>query len=204
MSRSEALRCLKLEDYPLLTKEDALDAFRRAAKTTHPDVLGGSVAAFQRANEAFSVLQNELPSQDELIKARAAQIDIQEEQRFSARRGRGSLLAAPRGIFQKLKLNVKKDLETRLNSSRDYMFEKLKSVERPVESTGREMMTQEHMELEREMQELKLEELRTKGVGRMVDKLISEAVRDGKLSSKIGGFQESNQVCSFEQESFQI
>lgn len=171
---------LQLDDNPLvLTKEEAMDAFRRVAKQTHPDVRGGSTASFQRAQEAISVLSQELPSQDDLIKARAAHIDLMEEQRFSKRRGMGSLLAAPRGIFQKLKLNVKMELGDRLAASRDYIFEKAKSAERPVEATGRAVTTQEQLELEREMEELKLEELRAKGVGRMVDSLISDAIREG-------------------------
>lgn len=179
ISRAEALRVLKLEDNPrILTKEEAVAAFRRVAKTAHPDV-GGSTVAFQRAQDALSLLSQELPSEDELIRARAADVDLREEQRFAQRRGMGSLLAAPRGIFQKLRLNAKQSVEDRIARSKDYLYDKLKSNERPVETTGRDLMTSDELAMEKEMEELKMEELRTKGVGRMVDKLISEAVRDG-------------------------
>lgn len=169
-----------------------MEAFRRAAKRTHPDVAGGSKSAFQQCQEAISVLSQELPTQDDLIKARAAHIDVMEEQRFSKRRGMGSLIAAPRGIFQKLKLNLKADLSDRIASSRDYVFEKAKSSDRPVEATGRNVMTPEQIQLEQEMDELKREDLRTKGVGRMVDSLIAEAIREGKFSSPSGKGQPLN------------
>ncbi len=42
-------------------------------------------------------------------------------------------------------------------------------------------MLTEKKKSEKEMEEIKRDEIRTKGVGRLVDKLIAEAMRDGKF-----------------------
>lgn len=43
-------------------------------------------------------------------------------------------------------------------------------------------MAEQDLELEKEMEDIKLDELRTKGVARIVDRMISEAIRDGKFN----------------------
>lgn len=44
---------------PTLTADEIHDAYKRQAKRTHPDMPGGSTAAFQKAEAAFAVLGDE-------------------------------------------------------------------------------------------------------------------------------------------------
>jgi hypothetical protein len=185
LSRAEALSLLRLVDSPVLAREDATEAFRRRAKQSHPDMPGGNAAEFKRHVEAMNLLAELLPTQEELLRIRTAMVDERLERQFAARGGSGALLAAPRGIWQKTTLAVREALSDRIMRVRsglgDAAITKFKSEARPVEATGAQLTTAEELELEREMADLKLDELRTKGVSRMVDKLISDAMRDGKF-----------------------
>ncbi len=151
LTRSEALAALRLADSPHLTREDATEAFRRRAKSCHPDVAGGSTRDFQLCVSAVNALAEVLPTAEELLRLHAAHVQERNERRFSAQGGRGSLLAAPRGVLHKTFLVSKQLLSERLMSAKskvaDAMVAKLKSSARPVEATGDALATLEELEL---------------------------------------------------------
>jgi hypothetical protein len=109
--------------------------------------------------------------------------------RYRENQSRNSLSIAPKGgtILNKLKLSITETVSEKLFRSSQivssYKFEKKKFEERDVTVTGTEIMVEEDLELEKEMEEIKLDELRTKGVGRIVDRMIAEAIREGKFEN---------------------
>ncbi len=119
------------------------------------------------------------------------------------------LLGGPRGILHRGTLRVIESAVSRLASARDVvadaMLKRAKSVARAPEVTGTALLSEEmkgelHCVLvcmcvftkratgvEEEMDEIKREEIRNKGVNRMVDRLVSEALRGGALESELKG-----------------
>lgn len=185
------MKILGMADHPLLTREEVVDAFRVVARKTHPDV-GGSHEQFVQAQEALSYLLQILPSQDQLLALKQADIQRREERRFAQQEGSGkkNLLGGPRGILSRSVLNVKESIGDALFGAKvkisDYRVERERHKARPPEVTGREMQSAEDAMLAKEMEQIKLDEIRQKGVGRLVEKLIAEAVRGGKFQNLAG------------------
>lgn len=203
--RDLALKCLGLKDSPFLTRDEVSEAFRFIAKRLHPDVPGGSKDAFQEAQAAHQMLCEILPSQEELLKMRQLEIDAREEERFALRHGdvKKQLGSAPRSILHK------SSLKSRSNSGATSVAEKLLDSKlealsyktdhglwggeegggegRAVEVTGKEVASVEELALEKEMEELKRSDLRVKGVSRMVDRMIGEALKRSDADMKQRG-----------------
>lgn len=181
-----------------ITVEDVQDRFRSVAKKTHPDVRGGSEAKFKEVSDAARLLLTILPSRDELF-AKSSTVRRLEEKK---------LLGGPRGILSRGTLRVVETALSRLSTARDVvadaMLKRARSEARPPEVTGTSLVSAEMQGmhallcvccicltlssgLQEEMDELKREEMRAKGVNRLVDRLVSEALRSGEFTSELKG-----------------